>query len=131
INDFKGKVVLVEAMAVWCTKCYQQQEQIRALHGLLAGNADFVSVTLDIDPNEDLAAVQAHVSRGGFDWLYAVAPPEVSRELGALYGAQFLNPPSVPILLIDRHGVATPLPFGVKSAEQLLQFIQPLLDAGM
>ena len=30
INDFKGKVVLVEMMAVWCSTCKQQQDQIKA-----------------------------------------------------------------------------------------------------
>ena len=128
INDFKGKVVLVETMAVWCSTCYKQQEQIQALHSALGAREDFVSVTLDIDPNEDVSAVMAHLARGGFDWLYAVAPVEVTREIGSLYGAQFLNPPSAPIVLIDRHGVAHPLPFGLKSADDLLNFIQPFLN---
>ena len=42
---------------------------------------------------------------------------------------QFLSPPS--IVIIDRHGEAHPLPFGIKSADELLQFIQPFLDEAM
>ena len=35
INDFKGKVVLVETMAIWCSNCLKQQGQVKALHDLL------------------------------------------------------------------------------------------------
>ncbi len=35
------------------------------------------------------------------------------------------------MLIIDRKGVAHPLPFGIKSAEELLQALQPFLDEAM
>jgi cytochrome oxidase Cu insertion factor (SCO1/SenC/PrrC family) len=132
IDDFKGKVVLVETMAVWCTTCYQQQTQIKALHESLGMRDDFVSISLDIDPNEDEKTLTAYTQKNSdFDWQYAVAGPAVAREIGNTYGDQFLNPPSAPVLVIDRHGVAHPLPFGVKSAEDLMKIIQPYLDAKM
>lgn len=131
IEDLKGKVVLVETMAIWCSNCLRQQGQVKALHDLLGERDDFVSIGLDIDPNEDTASLKAYVEAQGFDWLYAVPPPEVTREIASLYGDQFLNPPSTPILVIDRHGAAHPLPFGMKSAEDLLGFIQPYLDEAM
>jgi hypothetical protein len=131
LNDFKGQVVLVETMAVWCSNCYKQQTEIRSLHDQLGVRDDFVSVSLDIDPNEDAAILQSFVNQNGFDWLYAVAPSDVSREIGLAYGDQFLNPPSTPILIVDRHGVAHPLPFGIKSAADLLQAVQPYLDESM
>jgi len=128
INDFKGKVVLVEMMAVWCPKCYTQQEQIQSLHGLVGDRDDFVSISLDIDPNEDAGILQQYVQQTGFTWKYAIASQDIAREIASLYGDQFLNPPSTPILVIDRKGVAHPLPFGIKSAQDLMNFIQPLLD---
>jgi cytochrome oxidase Cu insertion factor (SCO1/SenC/PrrC family) len=132
LNDFNGKVVLVETMAVWCTTCYQQQTQIKALQESLGMREDFVSVSLDIDPNEDEAALAAYTQKNsGFDWRYAVAGPDMAREIGKAFGDQFLNPPSAPIFVIDRHGVAHALPFGVKSADDLLKAIQPYLDAKM
>ena len=66
----------------------------------------------------------------GFDWLYAVAPLEVAREIGQLYSAQFLNPPSTPMLIIDRQGNVHTLPFGIKSADQLLEALGPFLNVG-
>lgn len=128
IDDLKGKVVLVETMAIWCTNCLQQQGQVKALHEMLGMRNDFVSIGLDIDPNEDTAALKKYVEDKGFDWLYAVPPADVSREIASLYGDQFLNPPSTPIVVIDRHGEAHPLPFGIKSADNLMQAIQPFLD---
>lgn len=128
INDFKGKVVLVEAMAIWCPTCLKQQAQVSTLHSLLGQRDDFVSIGLDIDPNEDSASLKSYMENNGFNWLYAVSTADVSNEISSLYGAQFLNPPSTPIVIIDRHGGAHPMPFGLKSADELLKFIQPFLD---
>jgi thiol-disulfide isomerase/thioredoxin len=131
INDFEGKVVLVETMAIWCSNCLKQQGQVKALHEQLGARDDFVSIGLDIDPNENTEALKSYVENKGFDWLYAVPSADVSREIAALYGDQFLNPPSTPIVVIDRHGDTHPLPFGIKSADDLMQAIQPFLDESM
>ncbi len=132
ISDFSGKVVLVETMAVWCTNCHAQQEQIQGLNGLLGSNADLVSVSLDIDPNENPDILMKYVTaNSSFNWRYAIAPAELAREFGKTYGDQFLNPPSTPILIIDRHGIAHPLPFGLKNAADLMKTIQPYLDDHM
>ena len=131
INDFKGKVVLVETMAIWCSNCNKQQVQVKALHDLLGERDDFVSIGLDIDMNENAADLKKYVESNGFNWLYAVATTEVAQDISKNYGDQFLNPPSTPMLVIDRHGEAHPLPFGIKSADELLKFIQPFLDGTM
>jgi len=131
IQDLKGKVVLVEPMAVWCSKCLSQQERVKTLHEVLGHRDDFVSIGLDIDPNEDASYLKGFIDREGFDWLYAVSPVDLAREIASLYGDQFLNPPSTPMLLIDRDGEVHLLPFGIKSTDELLQFVQPFLDESM
>lgn len=129
INDLKGKVILVETMAVWCSTCYKQQTEIQTLHESLGMREDFVSLALDIDPNEDESVLAGYIQQNsGFDWPYAIASSDIAREIGNTYGDQFLNPPSAPILVIDRQGVAHPLPFGLKSADDLMKTIQPYLD---
>jgi hypothetical protein len=55
----------------------------------------------------------------------------VAREIANLYGEQFLNPPSTPMLVIDRHGEAHLLPFGIKSAAELEEALKPFLDESM
>jgi len=131
ISDLKGKVILVETMAVWCSNCLKQQTQVKALHASLGERDDFVSIGIDIDPNEDAAKLKSFIEGNGFDWKYVVAPADVSRDISSLYGAQFLNPPSTPMLIIDRHGEAHPLPFGIKSADDLMKALQPFLDEAM
>jgi len=131
IGDLKGKVVLVETMAIWCSNCKQQQGQVKALHAKLGMRDDFVSLGLDIDPNENSDALKKYVDNNGFDWYYAVPSTDISREIASLYGDQFLNPPSTPMLIIDRKGVAHPLPFGIKSADDLMKALQPFLDEAM
>jgi cytochrome oxidase Cu insertion factor (SCO1/SenC/PrrC family) len=131
LADFKGKVVLLEPFAQWCPTCLAQQREVVRLRALLGPHDDFVTVGLDIDPNEDAVMLRGYLTQHGFDWLYAVAPAQVSSEIGGLYGSQYLNPPSAPILLIDRHGVVHPLEAGRKSAESLLAELEPLLAEPM
>lgn len=131
IADLKGKVVLVETMAVWCSNCRDQQNEIKALHDQLGMQDDFVSVSLDIDPNENPDTLKSYLKTTGFDWHYAVAPADVSRDIASEFGNQFLNPPSTPILIVDRHGVAHALPFGLKSSDDLLQAVNMYLKEGM
>mgnify|MGYP001765499054 CR=1 FL=1 len=131
IRDLKGKVILVETLAQWCPNCLKQQGQVVELHQLLGEREDFVSLGLDIDPNEDAASLKSYIEANGFSWTYAVAPAEVSNEIANLYGDQFLNPPSTPMFIIDRHGEVHLLPFGIKSAQDLLTALQPYLDDSM
>lgn len=131
INDLKGKVILVETMAQWCTNCLAQQKQVLSLHDQLGQRDDFVSLGLDIDPNEDAQTLKSYTDKHDFTWMYAVSPKEVSREISQLYGDQFLNPPSTPMLIIDRQGQVHLLPFGIKSVGDLQTALQPYLDGGM
>ena len=88
---------------------------------------DFVSLGIDIDPNEDIPQLTGFVKKNGFDWLYVVADDEMIDEISRLYGPQFLNPPSTPMLIIDRNGNPHPLGFGIKSAEDLFASLQEYL----
>jgi hypothetical protein len=127
INDFKGKVVLVETMAQSCPICMKQELQVKSLLENLAMPADLVTLTLDIDPGENAEGLKAYAASNNFGWLYAIAPAEVTREIGKLYGEGFLTPASAPILIIDKEGKAHPLPFGIKKADDLLKAVQPYL----
>ena len=122
LSDFKGQVVLVEAMAVWCTNCTRQQRELVNLHSQI-GDAAF-SVSLDIDLNEDAALLRQHAQSNGFDWRYAVAPPELVQALADEFGNSFLNPTSVPMFLIDTGGGVHQLDFGHKTVDYLTTQIQ-------
>jgi len=131
ISDFPGKVVLIENLAMWCPSCKKQQEQVKLLNNALSMNSDLITIGFDVDPNENAADLKKYTESNGFDWVYAVPPQEVLNEISKLYGANFLNPPSTPILIIDRKGGVHPMPFGIKSADDLKKFIDPFLAEGM
>ena len=129
VNDYEGKVVLLETMAVWCPTCRRQGDEVKRLHALL-DDQDLVSISLDVDMGEDEAMLKNYTEKLGYDWNFAVAPLLVARALGNLYSAQYLNPPVSPMLIIDREGNVLGLPFGgVKGAEALQEVLEPLLAA--
>jgi hypothetical protein len=131
VEDFEGRVVLVETMAMWCSTCLRQQKEVVQLHVLLNDTDAFVSLTLDIDPNEKAEDLQTYMQNQGFFWTYVISPAEVSREIAALYGDGFLNPPSAPMFVVDAEGDVHPLRFGVKDANELLETLQPFLEEAM
>ena len=131
INELKGNVVLVETLAMWCSNCLKQQKEVAELHTLLGEQDGFISLGLDIDPNEQADDLKAYTAKNNFSWDYAIAPAEVTRELSNLYSAQFINPPSTPMLIIDQNGQVHPLPFGIKPAEKLLEELEPILGESL
>lgn len=131
IADYQGKVILLETMAVWCPTCTRQQQEIQAVHEMLGERDDFVSVSLDVDPNESEDILKAHTDQNGFEWNFAVAPRELTRALGNLYSAQYLNPPVTPMMIIDRQGQVYGLPFGnIKKASNLKSTLDTHLNGG-
>lgn len=127
MNDFAGKVVLVETMAMWCPNCLVQAAEVRELQGLLEGSDDLIPVSLDVDVNEDAAGLKEYVEKYGLTGRFAIAPLLVARALGNLYSAQYLNPPLSPMLIIDREGGVHHLEYGRKPAAVLLERVEPFL----
>jgi cytochrome oxidase Cu insertion factor (SCO1/SenC/PrrC family) len=128
ISDFSGKVVLLEAMAQWCPNCLFQQNEIRKLHEALGNPDDLVSVSLDVDSNEDADSLKAYVEEFAFDWRFAISPHQVNHDLGNLYTAQYLNPPLAPMMIIDRDGSVEHLEYGIKDVDVLLAAVEPYFD---
>lgn len=116
ISDFEGKTILLESFAVWCPTCTKQQKQVKDLHSELGS---FVSISIDVDSNEDREKILEHMERNGFDWRYAISPPELTQELIAEFGVAIANPPSSPVILICPDRQAHLLESGVKTPEEL------------
>lgn len=127
MNDYAGKVVLLETMAMWCPSCLLQAGQVQKLHEVLGHPEDLISVSLDVDVNEDATSLKEYAVEYGLDWHLAVAPLLVARALGNLYTAQYLNPPLAPMLIIDRDGNVYHLEYGIKDAETLQKAVEPYL----
>ena len=128
MNDYAGKVVLVETMAMWCPNCLFQANEVRKLRKSLDNPDDLISISLDVDLHEDRASLKDYVTEYGFEWRFAIAPLEVARALGNLYNAEYLNPPLSPMLIIARNGEVHQLEYGQKSAESLQKSVEPFLS---
>lgn len=111
--------VLLEPMAIWCSNCRAQQHQVGAAHGL---SGAFASVSLDVDLSEAAGDLATYADAEGFHWRFAMASAELYRLLQDRFGVAATNPPSTPLIVIERDGTVRPLEFGVgrRSAEQLL-----------
>ena len=128
INDFSGKVVLIQTIAQWCPNCLFQQGETRKMAKQLGNPEDLILLSLDVDLHEDEASLKKYTEDFGFEWRFAVASLEVGRALGNLYNAEYLNPPLEPMLLIDRQGKAYQLPYGLKEADKLQSIVKPYLS---
>jgi thiol-disulfide isomerase/thioredoxin len=127
INDFAGKVVLIQTIAEWCTNCIFQQAESREMYQKLGNPDDLILISLDVDSHEDEASLKKYAQDFTFEWRFAVAPLLVQRAMGNLYNAEYLNPPLDPMLLIDRQGNAHQLPYKKKKMEALQKIVEPYL----
>ena len=116
INQF-DKPMLIESFAVWCPTCTKQQTKIKELHEEVGD--EFISISLDTDPNENRQLVLDHITENGFDWYYAIASKEVTESLIDEFGVTVANAPSAPVVLIGEDKKARFLRTGVKSANEL------------
>jgi hypothetical protein len=115
------QVVVIEPMAIWCSKCREQQ---RVAHEALKGVDGVAYVVLTVDPSEDAAALARYREDNGFAGLYAVAGPDVSRALAGEFGDLVLNPPSTPMIVTSPDGRVTLAEFGHKSAETIAALVE-------
>lgn len=127
VSDFSGKVVLVETMATWCPTCQGEMSQVQQLRTDYGPLTDLVTISLDVDPNEDATVLQKYAALNSFNWLIAIAPESVGGFLSKNYDVEYLNPPLQPMLIIDRKGGVWGLPFGAKSAISLEKTLDPYL----
>lgn len=121
INDFKGKVVLLESFAVWCPTCLKQQKELQKLK--IAKGDEIIHISLDTDPNEDEDKIKEHLGRHGFDWFFAITPKNVTKSLIDDFGINIVNAPGSPIILICPDQSTTFLKRGVKTSEELQEEI--------
>jgi thiol-disulfide isomerase/thioredoxin len=118
IADLRGKVVAIEAMAIWCTTCRVQQGEARAALEQVA-SPDVVYISLDVDPNERAEDLAEYARGEGFMWRFAVASPELSRSLAASFGDQILSPPATPLVVLGPDGELIETHIGIKGADDL------------
>jgi hypothetical protein len=94
------KPLLLETMAIWCSNCRAQQHNVVAAHN----EADFHSISLDVDPSENPDDLAAYSEQQGFDWHFAVADAELLGQLRERFGTAVAVPPGMPKILFRTDG---------------------------
>ncbi len=123
LADFYGQTVFVEPMATWCTNCRSQLRNVRdAIEQLEAdGMEDIVFIALSVETNlsdEDLAD---YAATQGFDWTFAVMPPDMLRALVDEFGRTISNPPSTPHFIIRPDATFTDVVTGIESSSEIIE----------
>ena len=105
-------------MAIWCTNCRAQQGRFTEAFGkMLPGIAEYVVLT--IDPSETAEDLARYKAERGFTGRYAVAGKELAKVLEAEFGANVLNPPTVPLIFVAADGTVG-FSSGPKDVETIL-----------
>lgn len=118
LADFSGRTVFVEPMATWCSNCRQQLTNVQqARTNPATEDAVFVALSVETSlSNEELAG---YADQFGFDWIFAVATPEMLQALAEEFGRSVANPPSTPHFVVSPDGSFTDLFTGIQSPDEI------------
>jgi hypothetical protein len=100
LASLAGAVVAIEPMAIWCSNCKAQQNNVKSAYGDIA-DAGVTYISLGIDPGENADSLAKYAERNGYEWTFVTSPTELSRGLTDLFGPQILSAPSTPLIVLD------------------------------
>jgi thiol-disulfide isomerase/thioredoxin len=83
LSQYAGKVVVLQFMATYCQYCLAEGHQLVSVQQSLSGNSQasgqVVMISVDVDPNENLAQLKNYVQQNNFgaassspSWIYAM-----------------------------------------------------------
>lgn len=122
LASLQGQVVALEPMAIWCTICKEQQDQVKTAYSDVQ-EAGVRYISLGIDPNEDPASLAKYAERNEYPWTFVQAPRQLSRALSDIFGPQVLSAPSTPLIVLDADGEVVVQTFGVHGPDKLLEIL--------
>jgi len=119
LASLAGSVVAIEPMAVWCSNCKAQQDDVKRAYNRIA-DLGVTYISLGVDPGEDASTLARYADQRGYGWTFSRAPKALSRELRDRFGPQILSPPSTPLIVLDAGGEVVYQGFGFHSPDELL-----------
>ncbi len=123
LASLEGDVVAIEPMAIWCTSCRAQQDNVKEAYAdVEAAGVRYVS--LGIDPAEKPDSLAAYAERRGYEWTFVQSPVEFSRAINDLFGPQILSAPSTPLIVLDASGEIAVQEFGFHGPDALLDILE-------
>jgi len=119
LSQFKGKVVILQAMASWCPSCKLQAQQIKPLYEKYA-NDGLIVISLDIQPERSsLQELNNFKANFGGDWYFGFYPEFIN-----LYGIRSLDSK----VIIDKKGDIAYRDDTITTTENLDKILKPLLE---
>ena len=115
LSDFAGKTVWVQPMATWCLNCRRQMKTLIDVYH--QADLDKIAiVSLSVAENVDNQTVAAYADEQGFEWIFAIATPEMGRALIDRFGQTVVVPPTTPHFIIAPDGTVSDLLSGYQDA---------------
>ena len=122
IASLAGNVVAIEPMAIWCTQCKVQNDNIKQAYADLEA-AGVQVISLGVEPNEQPEALAEYADRRGYEWTFALSPTELSRALADQFTAQVLAVPATPLIVLSPEGEVAFQDFGFHGPESLVEIV--------
>jgi len=95
ITSFRGKVVLLDAMASWCIPCFEENQHLQKIVQLYPNDVQVISMT--VDPTDTTSNLRQYVASHNVTWpMFQFSPTVVAT----------IHSTDLPSLLVyDRQGV--------------------------
>ncbi len=117
LGDLRGKVVVLDFWATWCTPCFQQMPKLREARDIVGEeHVVIVSINVDSQPANREQKMENFLKRARADWGTLVDDGTVQR----MYNANSLPT----LVIIDPRGVVKFTGVGVHSSESLVREIE-------
>lgn len=111
-KDLRGQIIVLTSAAAWCQTCALEAEQLASVYKQM-GASEVTFLTVDIDPQDTPAAIDAFRARVGTPWAYASVgnAAQLIRDFGlSRFEITFV---------IDGQGIVRYRDASITSAEQL------------
>jgi thiol-disulfide isomerase/thioredoxin len=107
LEECRGKIVLLEFWATWCSPCVAELPRLEELYDTFGMNNKFVMISLSID--DDIQNLRSFVNGRKLPWIHALLDAEDGRKVLRDYGisaipASFLIGPEGQILAKGMRG---------------------------
>ncbi len=95
MTSFRGKVVLLDAMASWCIPCFEENRHLQTIAQLYPNDVQVISMT--VDPTDTISNLKQYVTNNNVTWPMVQFSPTVVASIRST---------DLPSLIVyDRQGV--------------------------
>jgi hypothetical protein len=121
VGDLNATIFVI-IMAQDCPECEQQRREMAAAHQRLMGTGRFL-LSIDIDRELGISNMADAMLAQGYGWVFTIITKDVSDALVLSYGQDILDAQRLPHFVVDANGKATPLAFGLVTADEIVRMV--------